>query len=96
MKLKIPLAKIQTMEDVKTFTSQLGEIIGLGWHPDTDFNDYTNGVDTSFDEIEAKRLNNLMVDAFEICENEDEIYRLAFESTKSIRLRLGIGVDCES
>jgi hypothetical protein len=96
MKLKIPLTEIHTMKDVKTFTNQLGEIVGLGWHPDTDFKDYTNGKETTFDESEAERLNDLMEDAFKICQNEDEIYNLAFESTKSIRHQLGIGVDYES
>jgi hypothetical protein len=92
---QISITKIQTIEDVKTFINQLTKFFGLGWHPDDDFNDYMIDDDTPLDKTEATRLNELMDKAFEICEDEDEIYRLAIESTKSIRHELGIGVDCE-
>ena len=94
MKLHISLTKIETIEDIKSFCQQLTEYFGLGWHPDTDFNEYRTG-NIPFDETEAERLNLLMEQAFEISKYDDQVYQLGFASIKPIRHELGIGIEYE-
>lgn len=75
------IQSINTIEDVKNFLNQLNAE-GLNFHPDNDFADYinTDTEESTYSEEDANLHNNLMSQAFDVCEqfNED-IYRLSLE-----------------
>jgi hypothetical protein len=69
---------IDNITDVLQFTSDL-VTLDVNFHPDTDFDDYIN-VNTSertFSFEDAKKLNKLLIRAFEVCAEENiDIYDL--------------------
>jgi hypothetical protein len=76
------IAKIRTLDDIKTFTKQLVEE-GTNVHPDEDFINYVNietGVDT-YTPKEAMMRNVLMKQSFVVCEKLGEnIYNIMQET----------------
>jgi hypothetical protein len=76
------IAKIRTLDDIKTFTKQLVEE-GTNVHPDEDFINYVNietGVDT-YTPKEAMMRNVLMKQSFVVCEKlGEDIYNIMQET----------------
>lgn len=76
------IAKIRTLDDIKTFTKQLVEE-GTNVHPDEDFINYVNietGVDT-YTPNEAMMRNVLMKQSFVVCEKlGEDIYNIMQET----------------
>jgi hypothetical protein len=70
------IQEIQTVEDVKTFFEEL-LAEGLNFHPDDMFETYVH-TDTSepfYSDQESFVRNNLLAQAFDVCEREDaDIY----------------------
>lgn len=67
---------ITTLQDVETWFSELCQSFGLGWHPDTPFEDFT-GITPE----RAAILNTLMAQAFEVCAaNDADIYDLGLSA----------------
>lgn len=64
-------AKIKTLEDIKGFLAEMGEM-GLVFHPDTPFEDYidTRTKKHTFSTKEAWRLNSLLDDCFTVCSKQ--------------------------
>lgn len=85
------ITEIKTIEDVKEFlTSIISGELGMAFHPDDDFNSYTWESDGSqvFEPEEAGRLNNLMSDAFKVCEeNGADLYDLTLKTIQRIYQR---------
>lgn len=72
------IAKIRTIEDVKSYAKQL-TAEGLSFHPDDDFNDYINFTNNqpSYTKEEADVRNELMNECFDVCEKEGlDIYEI--------------------
>ena len=75
------IQEIKTVEDVKTFFEELLSE-GLNFHPDDQFEDYINyeTKEPTYTEEEAALRNNLLEQAFQVCENEgQDIYELCIE-----------------
>jgi len=75
------IQEIKTIEDVKTFFEEL-LAEGLNFHPDDPFEDYINyeTKEPTYTEEKAALRNNLLEQAFDVCENEGEdIYELCIE-----------------
>ena len=75
------IQEIKTTEDVKTFFEEL-LAEGLNFHPDDPFEDYINyeTKEPTYTEEEAALRNNLLEQAFQVCENEgQDIYELCIE-----------------
>ena len=75
------IQQIDTVEDVKIFFNEL-HTEGLNFHPDDDMEMYRHR-DTGksfYSDQEAFVRNNLLAQAFEICEKEDaDIYELCID-----------------
>ena len=75
------IAKIENVEDVITFSKELIDE-GANFHPDDDFTTYVH-VGTglpSYTTEQAELRNDLMSQAFEVCEKEGvDIYDLTME-----------------
>lgn len=72
---------IETIEHVNTFFEEL-LVEGLNFHPDDPFEDYINyeTKEPTYTEEEAAVRNNLLEQAFQVCENEgQDIYELCIE-----------------
>lgn len=66
---------------VNAFLIVCVELLGVGFNPDTDFNDYVELLtrDKIFSEDMAKFMNGKMAKAFEYCKaNGLDIYKIAF------------------
>ena len=75
------IQEIKTIRDVKTFFEELLSE-GLNFHPDDQFEDYINyeTKEPTYTEEEAALRNNLLEQAFQVCENEgQDIYELCIE-----------------
>ena len=75
------IQEIKTVEDVKVFFNELFAE-GVNMHPDDPFEDYVhNSTGESFySDQESFVRNNLMAQAFDVCEKEDEdIYELCID-----------------
>jgi hypothetical protein len=69
---------LQTIEDVQKFLNDCVNYLGLAFHPDTDFFDYVfaNGEKIFYLQL-ANRYNDLMLQAFDICDELDvDIYEM--------------------
>jgi hypothetical protein len=80
---------MNNIEDVKKFLKDCIYKLGMGFHPDTDFNDYieVNTDKVVFPAEQAERLNVKMEQAFKICEQEgEEIYKLGLEILNDFRI----------
>lgn len=81
---------IQTINTENDLRSMLTEVIGyLGWafHPDDSMTDYVrrDTVEPSYTLEEAKRLDSLMDEAFDFCEQHSiDIYELSMEISKEL------------
>lgn len=71
--------QIKTVEDVKSFFKILHQEYQLAFHPDDPFEDYVSigtGAAT-FSKEEAKYLNEVMNQCFEVCEEaHEDIYQI--------------------
>lgn len=70
-----------SLEDVTAFISFLQDCLGLGYHPDTPFEDYIAANDKpTFTAEQAKILNELMEACFSICDqNNKDIYEIGLD-----------------
>lgn len=77
---------VKSVDEVKAFFSYLIKNESISFHPDEDFRNYIfseTGNDTLSSET-ADHYNNLMNEAFEVCEIAgDDIYALAMSELKS-------------
>jgi hypothetical protein len=74
--------EIKTPENVKSYFQTLVDDLGLYFHPNDNFADYTiKGTKKPlFTEEEAKKHNALMSKCFEVCEkNKIDIYQIGLE-----------------
>ena len=72
---------MNTLAEVTTFLAQCTETLGLGFHPDNDFNDYCRGDMPVYDPQKAEMLNEKMSDAFAFClAYGHDIYGLSMET----------------
>lgn len=83
---QIKITKIQNTTDVKVFFGQLTETFGLNWHLEDDFNSY------QLNKSDAEKINSLMDISYDVCNDENLICSLAFESTKNLRRETGLSV----
>ena len=77
---------VKSVDDVKAFFSYLIKTESISFHPDEDFRNYVStetGEATLSDET-ADRYDNLMNEAFDVCEKAGEdIYALAMANLKT-------------
>lgn len=77
---------VKSVDEVKAFFSYLIKNESLSFHPDDDFKDYVSmeSGKVTFSSETADHYNNLMNEAFEVCEIAgDDIYALAMSELKS-------------
>ncbi|OJV50491.1 MAG: hypothetical protein BGO31_14105 [Bacteroidetes bacterium 43-16] len=73
------IEQITTVDQVREFLAHCIEVLGAGFHPDTDFYDYYNFKKDKevFDPETAEKHNELMEQAFTVCDdNEIDIYQI--------------------
>lgn len=95
--LNFPVTKVDSInnvDDICQFFSELTEVFGLGWHPDDTFDvlhETPGGID------ESARISSLMNRSFDISEAAgiEDLYELAFASTRKIRELNCIGTETE-
>lgn len=96
-KIEIPITgvyKINSLEDVCQFYSDLVQTFGFSWHPD----DRLDALDDCpGGHEEADRIDKLMEEAFNVslAAGIEDPYELAFASTRKIREPFGLGTDYE-
>ncbi len=83
---------IENLEDVKQYLKDLHEIYDSEFHPDDDFEDFTDtDGNTTFTVEQAKYLNKIMIQCFDVCDKNDlEIYDVAGEVQMEIWRRNGV------
>lgn len=80
---KLPITTITSIKDIELFFYCLQANEDLAFHPDDDFKDYvvgnTGGV-KAYTKKEAKTRNDLMQQAFTVCENiKEDIYNIGMK-----------------
>lgn len=84
MTKEIPSAKECAEHGVKEEIKYFVSLIGLGFHPDTDFRHYSVNHDM-FSNREATKLNRRLNECFDMCEKyELDIYEITMEVMKPL------------
>lgn len=87
MTKEIPSAKECAEHGVKEEIKYFVSLLGIGFHPDTDFKDYINAIDNGphFFKSTAKLLNKRLDECFDMCDKyELDIYEIAMEVMKPL------------
>lgn len=83
----IPSAKECAEHGVKAEIKEFVSLIGIGFHPDTDFSDYVSNADDKpvFLKRTAKKLNTRLDECFDMCVKYNlDIYEISMEEMKPL------------
>lgn len=81
------IKKINTKNDLRALLTEVISYLGWAFHPDDPMTDYVyrDTGEPSYTTEEAQRLESLMDDAFDFCEQHSiDIYELSMEISKEL------------